>query len=337
MIPSPIKLSAHVYCLAALVGSAGCGREDIQVYHVPKEQAPVTAAASLPPENSPVQSPALQWQTPPGWETLPATDFRIGSFKVTGPNDQQADVSVIPLPGGAGTDLSNINRWRGQVGLEPITEAELPQVTVPVRLSGQPALLYVLLGKDIGILGLMQRRADATWFVKMTGDRPLVEQQQPVFTEFVQSMQFAAEQPPPAAPTGAPAWNAPADWRAVTPGQFLVAKYMIAGPDQAEAAVNISSSPGDGGGVAANVNRWRQQLGLGVLSGEELTQSVQSVGPALFVEMSGTDLRTGKPTALVGALVMQAGQAWFYKLMGDAPVVAAQQAAFRKFVQEVRY
>jgi len=57
----------------------------------------------------------------------------------------------------------------------------------------------------------------------------------------------------------------------------------------------------------------------------------------LFVEMSGTDLRTGKPTALVGALVMQAGQAWFYKLMGDAPVVAAQQAAFRKFVQEVRY
>ena len=53
--------------------------------------------------------------------------------------------------------------------------------------------------------------------------------------------------------------------------------------------------------------------------------------------MSGTDGRTGQPASLVGALVMDAGQAWFYKLMGDAKVVASQKAAFTKFVQTTKY
>jgi hypothetical protein len=134
---------------------------------------------------------------------------------------------------------------------------------------------------------------------------------------------------------GTPQWNAPADWTTAPAGQFLVAKYNIEG---GKAAVNISSSAGDGGGLAANVNRWRKQLGLGELAGDELAKAVTKPSEQLaLVEMSGTDARTGQPAVLVGALVFRPGQSWFYKLMGDAQVVAAQRDAFVKFVQEVKY
>ncbi len=61
---------------------------------------------------------------------------------------------------------------------------------------------------------------------------------------------------------GQPNWQVPAGWQEVSGGQFLVAKFNLTGDNGATAAVNVSSSNGDGGGLAANVNRWRGQLGL---------------------------------------------------------------------------
>jgi hypothetical protein len=133
----------------------------------------------------------------------------------------------------------------------------------------------------------------------------------------------------------------PIGWGEVDSGQCLIAKFVIAGESNAQAAVNVSSSAGDGGGVGANVNRWRKQLGLGELTGDELAKSVKlmasSAGEGTVVEMSGQDARSAQPSALVGVIVLQPGQGWFYKLMGDVTIVAAQKEAFLKFVQEVKY
>ena len=57
----------------------------------------------------------------------------------------------------------------------------------------------------------------------------------------------------------------------------------------------------------------------------------------MFVDLSGTDARSGQPARLVGAMVPQAGQAWFYKLMGNPAVVQAQKDALTKFVQSATY
>ena len=133
----------------------------------------------------------------------------------------------------------------------------------------------------------------------------------------------------------------PAGWQEVSGGQFLVAKFTITGDSGVAAAVNVSSSPGDGGGLVGNVNRWRGQLGLAPLSEADVNKSVTSIdvqgGKASLVELSGTDARTGQPTRLVGVMVPQSGQTWFYKLMGDAKVVESQKDAFTKFVQGVKY
>ena len=45
-------------------------------------------------------------------------------------------MSVIPLPGLAGSDLDNVNRWRGQVGLSAVSEAELAKLVQPVEIAG---------------------------------------------------------------------------------------------------------------------------------------------------------------------------------------------------------
>jgi hypothetical protein len=296
--------------------------------------------------------------------------MRVASFKVSGAGGKQADVSIVPLPGMVGTDSANVNRWRGQVGQSPMTDDELLKAAENVEAGGQPAQLYDIAGTNPGssdkerILGVIQHRDGMAWFYKMTGDADLVEQQKPAFVEFLKSLNFGAAAPTqtempaanpampgtslgsqnflvPAAHTivtdGQPTWQVPAGWQEVPAGQFLVAKFTLTGDGGATAAVNVSSSPGDGGGLAANVNRWRGQLGLASIV-EVLTTPVQvSAGKASLVDFSGTDARTSQAARLVGIVVSLPDQTWFYKLMGDAKVVESQKDAFTKFVQGVKY
>ncbi|MGB8369744.1 MAG: hypothetical protein ACLPYZ_07595 [Limisphaerales bacterium] len=370
---------------------AGCHRDEVKTYRVAKDQnqpqpqsAPAMSTDSpnptLPPGHpdiSPASAapgfaasgsaqPQLTWKTPEGWTEVPPGEMRVASFKIQGQNGKQAGVSVIPLPGLAGSDEANVNRWRGQVGLLPVSPDELKKSVENVEAGGQPAQLYDIVGQNPGsgaperILGVIQRRDDMAWFFKMTGDADLAEQQKPAFVAFLKSVKFTtvraqAELPPshppigdmgmgapataagPISSEGKPNWQVPAGWQEVPGGQFLVAKFTLTGDGGATAAVNVSSSTGDGGGLAANVNRWRGQLGLPPIT-EILTTAIDVTGgKAQLVDLSGTDARTGQPTRLVGVMVPQSGQTWFYKLMGDAKVVEAQKEVFTKFVQTVKY
>jgi hypothetical protein len=202
------------------------------------------------------------------------------------------------------------------------------------------------------------------WFFKMTGDTDLVEQQKPAFVALLKSLKFAAapaqtELPPshpsmgdmgmgapatataPISSEGKPVWQVPAGWQEVSGGQFLVAKFTIIGKNGAAAAVNVSSSAGEGGGLVGNVNRWRGQLGLAPLSDSDVNKLATAIdvqgGKASLVDLSGTDARTGQPTRLVGVIAPQPGQTWFYKLMGDAKIVESQKDAFTQFVQSAKY
>jgi hypothetical protein len=293
--------------------------------------------------------------------------MRVASFKIKGEAGKQADVGIFPLPGMAGRDIDNVNRWRGQVGLEPISEEAMAKAAEQVEVAGQKAQLFDLGGQNPSsgdktrILAAMQRRDETSWFFKMNGDDALVAQQKPAFVQFLKSLQFSAPAPqaqmpashPPVdgsalaghVPTGTsenadkPKWQTPPGWTEAPGGQFLVAKFTIAGATPT--SVNVSMSGGEGGGVAGNVNRWRGQLGLSQASEAELgklmTQVDTGSGKAMFVDMTGTDARTGQKTRLVGAIVLQANRTWFYKLMGNEQVVTEQKDAFMKFVQTAQY
>ena len=365
---------------------AGCHRDEVKVYRVAKDQeqpqqqsAPALPTDSpnptLPPGHPDISSaaaaaqPQLTWKTPDSWTEVPPSEMRVASFKVAGPDGKSADVSVIPLPGLAGSDEANVNRWRGQVGLSPVSPDELKKSAEDVEAAGRPAQLYDIAGQNPGsgdterILGVIQRRDDMAWFFKMTGDAVLVEQQKPAFVAFLKSLNFAAAPVPMALPPshpsvgdtgmgaapaaspisseGKPNWQVPAGWQEVSGGQFLVAKFMLTGEGGGTAAVNVSSSAGEGGGLTSNVNRWRGQLGLAPLSDDDVNKLATPFdvpgGRASLVDLSGTDARTARPTRLVGAIVPINGQTWFYKLMGDAKVVESQKDAFTQFVKSAKY
>lgn len=370
--------------LLLAVVAAGCGRDEIKVYRIANDQSE-TASSENPmpmgqmPGGQPDTAsamPRITWKSPAGWTEVTPGQMRVASFNVKGADSKQADVSVIPLPGMAGGDAANVNRWRGQVGLQPRTPDELKKLAEPVKVAGEPAELYDLVGKnapsgeDTRILAVIQHRDGVAWFFKMTGDDQLVAQQKPAFVEFLNSIEFEAPGVP-AVPgsrpsvddmnlpaghpdisvtaagggtpsrEGQPEWQVPVGWKEVSAGQFLLAKFTVSGNGGAEAVVNVSKSGGDGGGLVANVNRWRRQLGLGAISGDEVTRTVKpmetSAGTATTVEMSGTDARSGQPSQLVAVIVPEAGQTWFYKLMGDGKVVESQKDAFTKFVKSVKY
>ena len=321
--------------------------------------------AGAVPDLSMTAKPRLSWKTPEGWTEAAPSAMRVGSFKIKGKDDKAADLSIIPLGGAAGGEAANVNRWRGQIGLKPMSADEIKRLAQSVEVAGQPAEMYELSGRDpgsgepMGILAAIAQREGTAWFFKMTGDPGVIAEQKTAFVEFLRSVKFEAGETaglPAGHPEvstvpvvagaalpseGKPVWQVPAGWQEVPGGQFLVAKFNLSVAGDAQAAVNVSASAGDGGGLAGNVNRWRKQLGLGELSSEEISKSAAVMdtggGKATLVDMSGTDAKTGQPARLVGAMVPQGGQTWFYKLMGDAQVVEAQKDAFTKFVQTVKY
>ncbi len=362
-----------------LVLAAGCHRDSVQVYTVSTDQdqppplaqtAPTNMVTStLPPGHPDISSmpvsgaPAadqsvspITFTMPPGWTEVPPSEMRVASFKVSGADGKQADVSVVPLPGMAGGDAANVNRWRGQVGLETISDEQIQSAAENIQAAGQAAQLYDIGGATSRILGVIQHRDGNAWFFKMTGDPALVEDQKSNFVAFLTSISFTAgpatAQLPPGHPeiggmdtvatgpishVGQPNWQVLVGWTEVSGGQFLVAKFTISGDGGATAAVNVSSSAGDGGGLAANLNRWRGQLGLAPTDDITATALPVAGGQGQLVDLSGTVASTGQPAELVGVMVTQPDKTWFYKLMGDPKVVAAQKQAFTQFVQGVKY
>lgn len=352
-----------------------CAGDKIQVYHVPKEKAAAEMPAGHPPMDGHAHgtvpaTPKITYTTPEGWRESGAGEMRVAGFTITGANGQTAQVAVTPLPGMAGRETLIVNMWRQQVGLSELSDAEADKELTAVDIGGGPGKMFDMAGKSaagqtIRIVTAMAHLGGMSWFYKLQGDDELVTAQKPNFVAFLKSVKIeeapaSAALPeghppigggtmpgavttaePPATREGGPAWTVPAGWKEISGGQFLFAKFVITGNGESQAAVNVSTSVGDGGGLAANVNRWLGQLGKSPWGEAELQKNVREVettsGKAHFVEMSGTDGRTGKATSLIGAMVTQGGSAWFYKLMGDEKLVTAQKDAFVQFVKGVKY
>ena len=108
----------------------------------------------------------------------------------------KADVSVIKLAGDAGGALANVNRWRAQVGLQPVDEAELAKLTTTQDVSGAKVSFVDLAGRSVEsgdparLLAATVPRGGSTWFYKMLGNDQLVAQQKAAFIKFVETARY---------------------------------------------------------------------------------------------------------------------------------------------------
>jgi hypothetical protein len=132
----------------------------------------------------------IAWKVPEGWIEQKASSVRLGSFLVKGPNGSQADISVVPLSGEAGGDLSNINRWRGQIQLEPISASDFPNQSQTISAAGKKMVYVNMANQNKRLIAAIYHSPEKTWFFKMTGDDAVVQAQESAFRQFLKSMTF---------------------------------------------------------------------------------------------------------------------------------------------------
>jgi hypothetical protein len=86
----------------------------------------------------PTKQAEVSYIVPEGWEDLPASGIRKANLKVSDENGT-AELTVLVFPGDVGGRLANINRWRGQVGLDDAPSEDLPKFTESYTISQHPA------------------------------------------------------------------------------------------------------------------------------------------------------------------------------------------------------
>lgn len=188
-MPSPRPLLLAL-CLAPVIFLLGCDdKPKVVTYSVPKEtstpaQSPVaissapettaSSSATMSGTGLPQISSAASAQFSPGpvpahWRADTDKPMRKGSWSIPGPDGSTAEWSITAFPGDVGGDLANVNRWRNQIQLGPISAAELPAVLQPVTIGNLPAKAVLLNGPTQTVYGVILLRGPESWFFKFTG------------------------------------------------------------------------------------------------------------------------------------------------------------------------
>jgi hypothetical protein len=125
----------------------------------------------------------------PGWKENPKpSNGRIFEFTVE-EGGGSAQITLSALQGG-GDLASNVNRWRGQAGLEPLAEADIPKAAAPMTFVGNEAWLVEAIGRDRGIVVVASLSAQFSIFLKMDGSPQTVQSQKADFMRVAQSFQM---------------------------------------------------------------------------------------------------------------------------------------------------
>lgn len=92
----------------------------------------------------------ITWTVPKDWEEKPSDGKLRYATLVLKTDAGPLELTVIPLGAEAGTLLTNVNRWRGQMGLTDTDEAGLKKLTSTIKVDGKDATLVDMKGESSG-------------------------------------------------------------------------------------------------------------------------------------------------------------------------------------------
>ncbi|HWB59972.1 MAG TPA: hypothetical protein VG733_10790 [Chthoniobacteraceae bacterium] len=171
--------------------------QSVNIAGANSQPAETSAPATLPPQSqmppptAGSQPPKIKWEIPADWKPAPEKPMRYARFTAAGANGESADISISVFDGDGGGNLENVNRWRGQAGLDPIEEAGLKPLIAPVITADGDAILTVdIAGPKSHILAGWARNGGRTWFFKLTAPDKLAVAQKAAFAKFLQSVDF---------------------------------------------------------------------------------------------------------------------------------------------------
>lgn len=200
--PSPFLIWLIVSLLS--LGLSACKDHSVQSYTIPKYLDTKTQTAASDASSSGVTSPMqalpgmeaytqsasdITYTKPETWTEIAPTSVRKANFII---NNQtgEAEVSVTVFPGDVGGLLANINRWRSQIGLDPIESASLGDHLKNTEIAQHPGYITKLEGNTQSILGGILPFHGSTWFIKMQGSILCIDAEEVNFKTFLASFKI---------------------------------------------------------------------------------------------------------------------------------------------------
>jgi hypothetical protein len=249
------------------------------------------------------EKPPLTWEVPRGWKRKPGNAVRFATFTF-GPKDQPLELAVLSL---GGSVFDNINRWRKQLDLRPISKDELGDVAKKTTIHGAPAYLVDMSGTGSGKTQAPFAGARAG----RQGGPPKVS------------------------------YDTPRGWKKLRQaGPMKLAAFRVSGGgEEAQAAITpLAPRAAD---LSLMVGLWCDELKIG--KGEAARQMKKtlrriSVGGerASYVDLQSSEEEAGR-RRILAVVAQQGGYAWFFTLKGDAGLVGKQKKAFEQFVESVQF
>jgi hypothetical protein len=139
-------------------------------------------------------------------------------------------------------------------------------------------------------------------------------------------------------------WQTPAGWTQRAPTEMRLVNLSFGPKDEGECTV--TAIPGGGGGLLANINRWRGQMGQPELTDADVQKLPTKMflgGAVPFVSVDGDfkgmgaaqDAKTGY--RLCGLVLASEQLTLFVKMTGPQAVVEQNMPAFDAFCQSVQF
>ncbi|MEZ5944815.1 MAG: hypothetical protein R3C18_25795 [Planctomycetaceae bacterium] len=254
---------------------------------------------------------------PSGWRKLPGDNFRFATL-IYDRAEPPLEVSISTLPYDAtqreSFTLANLNRWRGQLGLETwdasswreIGEATQELVSLD---SGHHHLEVVrLVGVAEGEGAMMM----AAVFLPIDNDA-------------------AAMAPAPDNSTPFD-YELPEGWEVASGSPIRVASFSCPG-DAGPLDISVTRFPG-GGDLLPNINRWRGQVMLSEITADELPTVMKPIEvsgvESYFAEIVGDDV------GILVAAVPDGDAQWFFKAQGPVATIEAEGEHFQEFLRSIK-
>lgn len=127
----------------------------------------------------------------------------------------------------------------------------------------------------------------------------------------------------------APTWQQPSHWQQIK----LQHTSQLAVFQAGEGTASISILQGNGGGLSANVNRWRRQLGLLPNDAQSIIANSVKVGDWTLVKIMDTKQETG----IFGAIITDDKTTTFVKLAADTDTLNKEAESFLQFLTSITW
>ena len=164
-------------------------RNNIRIYYLPKNHTHNDPQQTKIIES---QSSEFSWEKPDSWIPSQGSSMRIASFDVpfsTG----MGDLSVMELGGDGGGPVANVNRWRGQIGLEPLEENEIMAQAQRGESELGPYQIFQLVNdssSDRAILAAILSMNNSTLYIKLTASNDGIKELELDFRNFCSSIKY---------------------------------------------------------------------------------------------------------------------------------------------------